>query len=664
MNIKNNPWTKHTRLNEDVGYAGSDGFTFAVSNNTKDSSAEGHKKGGRGKMDKSKKIFRLPTKAEIEAAFEGKDEEPSDYQLSALTAFSSIMNSFGFTYRVARSKKAALTHSTVVQAEKKSSIVRNIFALYKEDDPIEIFYDDLNNSKDELERKFDGINIANILKGVRSWADVTALNTLMPRIAAEVRSNFGSDAGAIAKQTYNNIVDRAINSHLDNDYDRVPTEEVEKQPAYEPSQKEIDLTKKIYKELLPLFNNLSQEGIKPQTWVKRLDRADTFNAIMNEELMAGFKPEMLSFHGTVGEYRDRLLAYLKSVAKPGEKMHSKTVIDNEVQESLTELAEKMKRLGYKDGFNIENWFDYLKEYDDDNTLRTISARYDLKASDLNTDKFPDFETFMRYFYEPVRLYSIFEALGINFRARKKGDIRKGASSAVNVRSQRKKLQTAEKAAKKEKKKTGKVSMATQEKIATLKRGAAEILAKAAERAQKTGEADDLHEYQQMQDEILKSGESQYYTTTFLVKTLRKDIVTFIKKTLKDNLRKFDKYSIVNSYNPRDSEWEDRATEFSIDYYKNSKLYSPFKKNGYKFILSIMDFLDQEIRKEFKVKVTFIRDRDEMHFNMRDDEAIRRYGDTSAIIDNIERYLAGKDSGDSSNSEPYDDDDDDWDDDDI
>lgn len=635
MNIKDITWLKRTKLNEDVGFAGSDGFTFAVSNNSKDSSDENNKKGGRSKMDKSKRIFRLPTKAEIEAAFEGKDEEPSDYQLSALTAFSSIMNSFGFTYRVARSKKAALTHSTLIQAEKKSSIIRNIFALYDEEDPIEIFYDDLNNSKDVIERKFEGINIANILKRVRDWREVTTLDALMPRIAAEVRSNFGSDAGAIAKQTYNNIVNRAINSHLDPDDAHFATQDVDRSAEYEPSQKEIELTKKIYRELLPVFQDLQMQGIKPQTWVKRLDRADTFNAIMNEDLMSGFKPEMLSFNGTIGEYRDRILAYLKSVAKPGEKMHAKTVIDNEVQESLTELAEKMKRLGYKDGFNIENWFDYLKEYDDDGVLRTIAAKYDLTKSDLTTSKFPDFESFMRYFYEPERLYNIFERLNINFRARKAGEVRKGASSAVNVRSQRKKLETAEKAAQREKDKKGRISQATQDKIANLKRDAIETLAKVADRAQKTGNVDDSGEVKKFVNAIMSTGEDEYYTSTFIVKTMNKEIVKFIKKQLEKNLKEAEPYVNIFAYTPGDEEWHGRATEIAIDYPRDSKLYKVFKNKGYAFMVSIMKVLSNLVENELGKRIGFVHDRDDIHINIHGIEVVRREGDIDAIMDNME-----------------------------
>lgn len=636
MNINEIPWIKRSRLNEDVGFAGNDGFTFAVSNNTKDSSAATHKKGGRGTMEASKKIFRFPTKQEIMAAFEGKDSEPSDYQLCAVTAFASIMNTFGFTYRVPRSKKTHITHSSIVQAEKKSASLRNIFAQYNENDPIEIFYSDLQNSKDKIESNYEGVNIANILHGVRNWSDVNGMEKLMPRVAAEVRANIGSDADVIASNTYNSVLNGVANGNFMDDHKKIGA--AQKKSDYEPSQKEIDLSKKIYRDLYELFGKLASEGVKPQTWVRRIDRADTFNSIMNEELMAGFRPEAYNFKGTIGQYRDKILAYLKSVAKPGEAMHSKTVIDNEVQESLTELAEKMKRLGFKDGFNIKNWFEYLKEYDD-STLSFAARRYGLSEDDFNTKKFPDFESFMRYFYEPERLYDIFESLNIKFRARKAGETRKGASLAVNARDTKRKLDVAQRQAEKEKKKSGKVSSSTEDKIMKLKRSGAEIIKKASKRAD-TEDGADLKIFNKLQDEILSKGEEEYITSTFIVQTLDGKIARFIEKSLEEELKSVEPHVNVTPYVPNDPEWNDQVIEIALDYPRSSKLYKIFKKNP-KFMFGIMDWLKAQISKKLGKNVQFVKDQDEIHLNMSAEEAMNRAIDPEEAMSEWERILASK-----------------------
>lgn len=571
-----------------------------------------------------KNIFRMPTSKEMKDAFDGKNTMPSDYQLTNLSVFASIMLAFRMVTRVPRSKIITVADSTEVAVKKNISIISNILKRYDGNDSIDILFNNLKNTKCDMEKKFGGINLATVVKDAASFKSLTAINTLLPRIAPLVRGIYGSDAASISAREFNNVY-AAIN----------PSESDYKEPSvdnYEPSVKEVELTKKIYNELIVLFTELSKTDLKPKTWIKRLDDADTFNSIINGELLFEVKPAILSFKGTINEFEEAITNRLNAAKRPAEKKYAKAVIDDELIDSIVSLTEKMKKLGLEGGFTIGNLFEYIKKYDTDIIL--MLEQFGLTADMLNTETFPTFESLMKFFYEPERLYKATMALGVNFRSRESGVARKGAAVAVDARSINKCIKSREKKAAEQKEKYGQVNSELSDSIARLKADAANILNKVTDVHQ--GESN-LDAILKLKEALITASEDEYYTTSFIIKSKNQNIINFVEKFVKNLFVRHEKYLNTASYEIDNRELGKNLTEIAIDYPKASKLKKAFSgESGYKMMVTVLNSIKAEIATKFEMNVPFIMDRDEIRLNMNESQAMKRGGD---ILDAWDAFCA-------------------------
>lgn len=580
-----------------------------------------------------KNIFRMPTSKEMKDAFEGKAVMPSDYQLTNLSVFASIMLTFRMVSCVPRSKFITVSESTESRVKKNLTIINNILRRYNSDDSVDDLLYNLKNTKTMIEKECGGINLASIVKDAASFNDLTALNTLMPRVAALVRGIYGSDSKAIAAREYNATI-TAINGDNDGIF-AMCRMSGDAETAYEPSDKEIELTKKVYNLLLPMFTELAKTGIKPKTWVKRIDDADTFNSILNGKLLVNVKDAILNFQGTIGEFNEAITARLEASKKPAEKKYSKAFIDDELIANIDMMTQKFEKLGYEGGFTIGNLIDYIKTYDTD--IIEMLKPFDIESDMFNTETFPTFGSLMAFFYEPERLYKATMALGINFRAREAGAARKGAAVAVDARSIAKCIKTREKKAAEQKEKYGQVNAELADSIIKLKSDATAILNKAAKNAISTTHTADINVFDKLKEALVSTSDDEYYTTSFIIKTKNQQVVDFVENFVKNLFVQHEKYLNTASYEIDNLELGKNLTEIAIDYPKTSKLKNAFKgDNGYKMMVAVLRTIKAEIASKLELNVPFIMDREEIRLNMTESMAMQRQGD---IMDAWEAFIA-------------------------
>lgn len=599
-------------LNEDVSY-GSDNFNFAVSRDEID--AEGNKVKSGSKFNKKKIIFRLPTKTEIDNS----GIKSSDYQLPALTVYSYLMTQLGLSTRGAvRSKKISLSAANTREVGRYKKIIASILKSIGENEPVETFYEDVQNSLNVVNKDL-GINLASIFDTLKTWKNLNDDNKLLSVIAAYVRGKYGSDSQATDKNTLNRL-NRGINDYSErNDGDNARKTKVSKdvEMEYTPSNNEVQKVKQIFAKLQPIIRRGQDLSPNPKAYIKRITNADSFKSILREPVLDGIRAKALNFSGTCGQLLKTIETYLTSKEKGATSAHAKTVVDSEVKASIAKIAAEMKQNGMKDGFTIQNFMKYLLE-NNQAAVAFLTSTLGVSEDEL-PNKFTSFEEFNSAIYSPENIKSLYEGkIGVNVRARTKGEARKGRELQVNARNARKSVEKLEKKAELEREKTGKVSAATTEKITKAKRKAKEIVDDAMEKISSEGGEGDLHDVEKLGNRFLdREEEISYVTWAFPVRSTKTETLKFIAKKLHELLSQFNKHINIDCF---DSEDNPKESVFVIDYPKSSKIYKAFADKQ-EMPEQIISWLSQEIKKGLNKNIRF--NTDDMFFNIPQEESYDR-----------------------------------------
>lgn len=598
-------------LKEDVGYD-SDNFSFLTSQ--KDLDGEKTKK-----LEKSKIIFRLPNKNEINAS----GIESSDYQLPALTIYSFVMTQLGLCNRGAvRSKKIPLTKANTREINRYKSIISTVLNDFGKNEPVELFYDNMQHSLN-VENKKLGINIASVFETLKTWGALNDRNKLLQVIAGFVRGKYGSDSKETDRKTLNSI-NQGINNYAErNDGEEASSAKRMKMQTggteneYTPSDMEVQMVKKIYSQIQPIIKEGEASGKSPKAYIKMLTNADSFKSILREPVMDGIRNDIMAFKGTCGEYANFIVKYLESQEKGSEKVHAKTVIDTDVKNKLTQIAKEMKENGMKDGMTFSNLMNYIAENNrmaSDFLKKTLGV--DAKGA---AEKFSSFEEFNKAMYAPDVMKGIYESLSVNVRARAKGEARKGRALEVDARSIRKQIANLERKAEAQKENSGKIDPKLAEQINNLKQKAKQIIDDIKNKRAENGEDDsDLRSLENSQKGIEKHEEEiEYMTWAFDVYSKNSETLNFVAKKLYEILSNFNKHINIDAI---DSANSDKATTFIIDYPKSSKIYKAFKDKP-ELTDQITAWVSQEIKKGLGKNIKF--DTEEGLINLTQEESFSK-----------------------------------------
>ena len=581
-------------LCEDVGY-GANNFTFLTSQKSLDD-----KDGGK-KLDKKKIIFRLPNKTEINDS----GIESSDYQLPALTIYSYVMTQLGLSTRGAvRSKKIPLTRANTREVNRYKTILSSVINSFGKNEPVESFYDALQHSLNAENVRL-GINIASVFDTLKTWDKLNNREKLLQVIAAFVRGKYGSDSAETDKKTLDSL-NKGITDFAERQGDAVERRNAKKTNAgpaaeYAPSDTEVQMVKKIYKEIQPIIKRGEESGKNPKAYIKQLTNADSFKSILREPVMDGVRKNVLSFKGTCGEFANYLVKYLQSQEKGSEKVHAKTVIDTEVKNKLNEIGKQMKADGVKEGVTLPKFIKYIAE-NNPSGVQFLEKTLNTSIKSI-VNEFSTFEDLNKALYSAENIKKIYGDLGVNVRARAKGDTRKGRALQVDARSVNKQIAKLERKAEEQKENIGKIDNNTAKKIKELKQKAKQIVSDAKTKRLESGEEEDgsldVFDARQKNAETYES-EMEYMTWAFDVRSRKSETLNFIAKKLHEILSKYNKYINIDAF---DSNNDDKCTTFTIDYPKASKIFKAFRDKP-EITDQITMWISQEIRKELGKNIKF------------------------------------------------------------
>ena len=582
-------------LTEDVGY-GSNNFTFLTSQKSLDNKAS-------KKMDKAKTVFRLPNKNEINAS----GIESSDYQLPALTVYSFVMTQLGLTNRGAvRSKKIPLTKANTREVNRYKTILSSVISYFGKNEPVELFYDSLQHSLNAENEKL-GINLASVFDTLKTWSNLNDKNKLLQVIAAFVRGKYGSDSKETDRKAFNslnnginNYADRHDDAYIKSSGRKMKQSGAEGAGEYTPSDMEVQMVKKIFKQIQPIIRAGEESGKTPKAYIKLLTNADSFKSILREPVMDGIRKNIMSFKGTCGKFANYILKYLASQEKGSEKVHAKTVIDTDVRNKLNEIGKEMKAAGMKDGVTLPNFIKYEVK-NNPSGAEFLEKTLGCSAKEI-AKKFSSFDEFNNALYSPENIKKIYGDLKVNVRARSKGDVRKGRALQVDARALNKQIANLERKAEAQKDIKGKVDAATVDQIHNLKKKAKEIVDTVKnDRIKDTGDDTDLHSIDDVQKKFdTHEEEIEYMTWAFDVFSKRSDTLNFIAKKLHKILDNYNKYINIDAY---DSNNNEKATTFVVDYPKASKVYKAFRDKP-EITDQIIMWIEQELKKELKKNIRF------------------------------------------------------------
>lgn len=613
-------------LSEDVGY-GSNNFTFLTSQKSLD--------GGKNekKLDKSKVIFRLPNKSEINES----GIESSDYQLPALTIYSYVMTQLGLSNRGAvRSKKIPLVRANTREVNRYKSILSSVINAFGKNEPVELFYNSLDNSLNSVNERL-GINIASIFDTLKNWKNLNNKDLLLRVIAAYVRGKYGSDSAETDRKTMDSL-NKSINNYAErvNGDDAVSAKKIKSTPKttqeYTPSDKEVQLVKKIYSQIQPIIKQGEESGKTPKAYIKEMTNADSFKSILKEPVMDGIRNEIMSFKGTCGKFASHIVKYLESQEKGSEKVHAKTVIDTEVKNKLNEIGKQMKAEGIKDGVTFKNFINYIVK-------NNISAKEFLEKTlgvpaNKITSSFSSFEDLNKIFYSPESIKKIYSSLGVNVRARAKGETRKGRALQVDAREVNKRIAKLERKAAKEKEDEGKIDAKTAKNIHDLKQKAKQIVSDAKAKRLENGEDEDtsLDVFDDRQKTAEKhENEIEYYTWAFDVRSRKSETLDFIAKKLHEILSNYNKYINIDAY---ESNNDEKSTTFVVDYPQSSKIYKAFKSKP-EITDQIIAWISQQLKKDLNKNIKF--DLESGFVNVSQEESFDKLDNGEAPEDAWDRF---------------------------
>lgn len=373
-------------------------------------------------------IIRPPKDEEIRQAA----TNPSDYQMGRIKYMSKVLSDLEILPAVYNSKKAVIEKSTEARAKKIEAIIEKVSPYFNNEMPLVTFFKELTNSNINLHNKYE-VCIPSVLYEAKKWKDITYVDEklgyseeLMMRLGTILRNTYGADRNLIQQQ-YNSQVGSIFNQNSETYVAR----EITGDKNYEPTQEEVDRMKRIYIKLLSYFKSVEKDGRfdTPAAFVNYINAIDSFNAILNEELMKGFVSPDVNI--TVGEYIELMKTYINHVKTPGERRNTMTVMIDIAKNNLKELHDNLIKNGYKSGVSdINNFFEYIKVFKP-YLINNLNETYGLDEVMLSKENFATYESFFDYFYTPDMIRTIDAIVYPVKRARCKDALRKGAELAVD-----------------------------------------------------------------------------------------------------------------------------------------------------------------------------------------------------------------------------------------
>lgn len=385
-------------------------------------------------------IVRPPSDEEIRIA----GTNPSDYQMGRIKYTSKILSDLELLPDVYNSKKAVVEKSNEMRARKIIDNINNISVFFDGTMSVKDFFVELTKSNINLYKEYE-ISIPALLHGVKEWNEITFVDKkmgysegLMMRLGTILRSIYGSDRELIQQQ-YNS----QLFSIFKENNESKTTREIVGNKDYEPTEEEVTRMKRVYIKTLNLFTTIEKEKKfkKPAAYVNYINAIDSFNAILNEDIMSGFVCSDINID--VNEYMSQIKTYMDSVKTPGERGNTMTVMMNIATTNLKELHNTLVENGCVVGLNnIENFFEYIKIYKP-YLIEKLDAIYGITEEMLSADNFASYDEFFSYFYTPEMIQKIDSIVYKRKRARIKGTLRKGAELAVDfaLNEKRKKVLT-------------------------------------------------------------------------------------------------------------------------------------------------------------------------------------------------------------------------------
>lgn len=371
-------------LNEDLAFDESPNnprkrASLIHNSNTEQQEGKRQSKGGQkrftGDTATTNLIFRLPTRAELVAAEDACDMRISgDYQMGQIIVLSKILFDFDILHKVYRSKIDNWndqTHNAAI-VDKLITRIRQIFRPqnYSPDTPIEQIAEDLENSTDALEKEY-GVRIPELIGAIPSWKDILMIDA----------------------KTKSQQMPRGFNPILMKNLMTLVGDEK---------------AKSIYPQISEFLLDAASKYKNPKAYAKYIERCQTLHSVLNEPIMKKiFNQAMASDKVTDVE---ELVLFLNTNLKNNreEKRSGNTVaiIHNNALKAIQKADLMMKRRGFKNGIrNIQDMFDYLKEYHPD-AFAYICHTYGLNEESIH--QFNSYREFCDWLYgDPKRLGEIY-----------------------------------------------------------------------------------------------------------------------------------------------------------------------------------------------------------------------------------------------------------------
>lgn len=342
-------------------------------------------------------FLRKPTKDEQLLA----KIDTSDYQISGLTIQSSILHKFGFCSKVYRSKTTTTQKSTKKKTARYRAVITKLFEFYNSDSPAEALLEDMGESITAYAEKY-GVDMQNIFFDIPSWEAAAERDTLLPRVAVEVKGKYA----------------KPPKYKFDFDNDRV----LEQWEEYEPSDAEVEECKSLYLKMLDFVKERAKGDLPIKRFIKKLILMDSFVSVLDDPFFAGVRDSILNWEGTLASLKSYIENFLESKTKDTVRVHSRTVMENECIARQQEVARILEAEGKP--FDFDGFKHFLMQYDPE-ALDAVQDEYALNISTIES-----FDELANFFYQPERMHAIRQSLGVKVRARSRNGERKGNKWAV------------------------------------------------------------------------------------------------------------------------------------------------------------------------------------------------------------------------------------------
>lgn len=323
--------------------------------------------------------------------------QTSDYQISSLTIQTKILSTLDLIDRVYRTKNTTIEASNGNKIKKFKTIINKLFFNIRHINNIHDFYNLLSEDKnisDEI-----GFDIKNLLKSLKSWDKVLNNDNIIPSIAAFVKSN--SEEG-----TY--------------------------------TEEEVILCKERCVKVFNYFEKQKEIYENPSICFTALSHISSFRTIIKDELFFDIFNTLLSFNGSIEEYKDFIFDYLEKKNKGSIKKHTQTLVDEMCLKSQSKILDTIISDGIGDKLTLKNYIDYLTKY-----TPHILSHFKEEIGISLTD-YENFNDLCKSLYSPEIINNIRQNLDVKIRPRVTGDIRKGSELIIEQKRYKAKCESAKK----------------------------------------------------------------------------------------------------------------------------------------------------------------------------------------------------------------------------